>query len=286
MSNTAIDGGSGPGQDGGFWKAWEQSLGPEGLISYRYLGCNSVALDRHHAEGRMRIRHDMRGTGGLLVAPLGIALLDTAGINVDAIATVAPTRIDLDILEAAFDVEEVRIAGQIVREGRSQMFTDARIEDARQPGRVIAYGATSWAVVAPVPPGYRYVSPGPGAPESDRMPPLATVFGGESVPAGGFSLAGLSPRIGARMLHQGPIQVLLEAAAGEVARAEAGSDRIRIEHSGVTIVQRGTVGPFVTSAGVVSSSAGVIAVAASLRDEVRGHDVATAFTRWSRIDNS
>src|SRR5262249_37668889 len=158
--------------------------------------------DGHHAEGHMRIRRDMRGSGGLLVAPLGIALLDTAGINVDAIATVAPTRIDLDVLDDAADVDEVRIIGRIVREGRSQMFTDARIEDAVRPGRVIAYGATSWAVAAPVPPGYRYVPPGPGVPEFDAMPPLTTVFEGEALPGGGFSIPGLSPRIGARMLHQ------------------------------------------------------------------------------------
>jgi hypothetical protein len=43
-----------------------------------YLGCSSVALDHLHAEGHMRLRSDMRGPTGLLVAPLGIALLDTA----------------------------------------------------------------------------------------------------------------------------------------------------------------------------------------------------------------
>lgn len=283
VTDIVLDGGSDQGQVDAFWKAWEQSLGPEGLISYRYLGCNSVAIDRHQAEGRMRLRRDLRGPGGPLVGPLGIALLDTAGINVDAIATAAPTQIDIDVLEDATDVEEVRIVGRIIREGRSQMFTDGRIEDASRPGRTIAYGTTSWAVVAPVPPGYRYVEPGPGIPETDALPPLPKVFDAETRPGGGYAIGGLSERIGARMLHQGPIQILLEAAATEVVRTQAGTDQVRLEHSGVTIVQRGTVGPFVTSAELMTNAGGVIAALASLHDEGRGHQVAKAFTRWRRL---
>ena len=137
------------------WQAWRTGLGEDGLISYRYLGCSSTALTRETAEGRMRLRRDLRTAGGLLAAPLGIALLDTAGINVDAIGRCAPTQIDVTVFEPALDVEAVRLFGEIVREGRSQMFTRARIEDAARPGRVIGFGTTSWAVMAPTPPGFR-----------------------------------------------------------------------------------------------------------------------------------
>ncbi len=51
------------------------------------------------------MRHDLRTVGGLLAAPLGIALLDTAGINVDAIGRCAPTQIDVTIFGAALDVD-------------------------------------------------------------------------------------------------------------------------------------------------------------------------------------
>ena len=231
----------------------------------------------------MCLRRDMRGPGGPLVGPLGIALLDTAGINVDAIATAVPTQIDIDILEDATDVEEVRLIGRVIREGRTQMFTDGRVEDASRPERTIAYGTTSWAIMAPSPPGYRYVHPGPGVPETDDLPPLPEVFEAETKPGGGYAIKGLSTRIGAQTLHQGPIQVLLEAAAAEVVCAQAGTDRVRLEHSGVTIVQRGTIGPFVSSAQLMTDTGGVIAVLASLHDEGRGHQVAAAFTRWRRL---
>ena len=113
------------------WSEWRRALGEGGLVSYRYLGCSSTARSRHTAEGGMRLRRDLRTAGGLLAAPLGIALLDTAGINVDALGRCAPTQIDVTVFEPAHDVDEVRIFGQIVREGRSQMFTQGRFEDRR-----------------------------------------------------------------------------------------------------------------------------------------------------------
>ena len=158
------------------WRAWRTSLGEDGLISYRYLGCSSTALTRDTAEGQMRVRHDLRTAGGLLAAPLGIALLDTAGINVDAIGRCAPTQIDVTVFDAALDVDAVRLFGEIVREGRTQMFTRARIEDAARPGRVIGFGTTSWAVMAPTPPGFVYVDPGPGVPDAPDLPPLVEAF--------------------------------------------------------------------------------------------------------------
>jgi len=91
-----------------FWQEWESNLGPEGQISYRYLGCSSEAVSRHQAVGRMRIRSDLRVPGGPLLAPLGIAMLDTAGINVDAITRVAPTRIDLTVFPGADDADDMR----------------------------------------------------------------------------------------------------------------------------------------------------------------------------------
>src|SRR5262249_42420368 len=108
------------------------------LVSYRYLGTYSESRGRHDAEGWLTIRRDLRGPIGLLAAPLGIALLDTAGINVDPIAVVSPTRIDLDVFEPARDVERVHLFGHVVREGRSQIFTQAKITDAADTDRLVA----------------------------------------------------------------------------------------------------------------------------------------------------
>ncbi len=265
------------------WQAWRTSLGEDGLISYRYLGCSSTALTRDTAEGQMRVRDDLRTVGGLLAAPLGIALLDTAGINVDPIGRCAPTQIDVTVFDAALDVEAVRLFGEIVREGRTQMFTRARIEDAAHPGRVIGFGTTSWAVMAPTPPGFVYVDPASGVPDSPDLPPLVQAFDVAPRAGSGYVLAGLSPRVGADSLHQGPIQVMLEAAALDPAREAAGTDAIYAEHTGTTIVQRGKTGPFVATASVLSNNGHTIACVAELRDDGEdGRVVATGFSLYRR----
>jgi hypothetical protein len=58
------------------------------LISYRHLGTYSESLGRHEAEGWLTLRPDLRGGAGVLAAPLGVALFDTAGIHVDPLAVV------------------------------------------------------------------------------------------------------------------------------------------------------------------------------------------------------
>jgi len=62
-------------------------------------------------------------------------------------------------------VSELRIRGHILRAGRTQMFTEARIEDAADPDRVIAFGTTSFAVTGPPATndgyGHGYASPTP-----------------------------------------------------------------------------------------------------------------------------
>jgi hypothetical protein len=265
------------------WEAWQRSLGEGGLVSYRYVGCSSRALSRHTAVGGMRVRRDLRTAGGLLAAPLGIALLDTAGINVDPIAQCAPTQIDVTVFEPAHDVDEVVIHGAVVREGRTQMFTEGRIEDAARPGRVIGFGTTSWAVAAPTPPGFVYVDPGPGAPDAPGLPPFVSAFGVTRRDGGEYELAGLSPQVGRDGLHQGPIQAMLEAAALEVARDAVGSDAIYAEHTAATIVQRGKAGPFVATATAFANDGGVVACRAELRDD--GADsrlVATGFSLYRR----
>ena len=76
--------------------------------------------------------------------------------------------------------------------------------------------------MAPTPPGFVYVDPGPGVADVPDLPPLIDAFAVVPRPGGGYVLDGLSARVGADSLHQGPIQVMLEAAALDVARDAAG----------------------------------------------------------------
>ena len=177
----------------------------------------------------------------------------------------------------------MRLFGEIVREGRSQMFTRARIEDAARPGRVIGFGSTSWAVQAPTPPGFVYVDPGPGVADAPDLPPLIDAFAVVAQPGGGYVLDGLSARVGADSLHQGPIQVMLEAAALDVAREAAATDAIYAEHTGATLVQRGKTGPFVATAHVLADNGPTVACLAELRDDGEGgRVVATGFSLYRR----
>ena len=248
-----------------FHDVWSRRV--KQLISYRYLGCSSTAIDRDHAEGRMCLRSDMRTPGGLRAAPLAIAVLDTAGINVDGINQLALTQIDVHLLDAGVDVSAVRLCGRVVREARSQIFTEARIEDAEDPGRVVAYGTADWAIMSPTPPGFSYVDPGSGVPDSPSLPPLVEAFGARARRGGGFEIEALSPRVGAKFLHHGPIQVSLEATALEVAAEHAGTEALRMEHLGTRIVRGGRTGPFTTRAEILPTSGDTIACRAEMRDQ-------------------
>lgn len=236
------------------------------LISYRYLGTFSETHGRHDAEGWVTTRSDMRGPLGLKAAPLGVALLDTAGINVDPIAVVSPTRIDLHLFEPALDVAEVHLEGRIIREGRSQMFTESRLTDAADRERVIGFGSTHWAVSGPNP-GFSYVDNRPGTPDSGELPPLYEPFGARLRDDGELEIPELSPELGRNGLHQGPFQVIPEAAAMMAAARAVGDDSFWIEHQGTSIVSRGVGAPLVTSAEVLLANSTAIQVKVELRAE-------------------
>jgi acyl-coenzyme A thioesterase PaaI-like protein len=236
------------------------------LISYRYLGTYSEALGRHHAQGWLTLRPDLRGPVGLLAAPLGIALLDTAGINVDPLAVVAPTRIDVHVFEPAADVERVHVEGQLLREGRSQFFTEGRFTEARSPRRLLGHGATHWAVSGPNP-GYHYVDNRHGTPRSSDLPPLHEAFGARVRDDGNLEIPALTAELGADGLHQGPFQVVSEAAAMRAAETALGHDHFWNEHLGTTIMSRGVGAPLATRAEVLHVDDQSIVVRVELRAE-------------------
>src|SRR5262245_36999800 len=97
------------------------------LMSYRYLASRPTAIDRTHAEGRIALRPDLRTPGGVLAAPLAIAMLDVAGINIDPVNILALTQVDMEVVDPAADVDEVYLRGHVTCETRSQIFTEVRL---------------------------------------------------------------------------------------------------------------------------------------------------------------
>src|SRR5450631_2245899 len=122
-----------------FWEEFEAVMGgPDGLMTYRYLGTHAQAVDRHHSTGSMPMRSDLRTAYGLRAAPLLILVADTVGVLDDAIAVPAPTQFDLEVLDDGAGVERVDCVGEIFHEGRTQLFSRARLLDAADHGRVLA----------------------------------------------------------------------------------------------------------------------------------------------------
>ncbi len=256
-----------------FWDEFAAVMGgPDGLMTYRYLGTHAHAIDRHHATGTMRLRSDLRGPAGLLAAPLVILIADTVGILDDAIAVPAPVHFDLSILDDADGVHEVLCIGEMFHEGRTQLFSRARIVDADNPDRVVAVGRDSGVVMAKAPEGYQYVDPGPGVTDSPSLPPLWQAFGANRLGDGRFEIPALTGRIGSTSgsLHHGPTQVVLEAAATDAALRAADTDQLQLRHWYVAFVARGLTGPFRASTDVAADTGSMIAVEATLHDV--GHD--------------
>ncbi len=168
----------------------------------------------------------------------------------------------------------------MLREARTQVFTEATIEDHADADRVIAFATADWAVIAPTPEGFVYTDPGPGVPDTPDLPPLTEAYDAHPDAEGGWVIAGLSPRVGTHTLHHGPILVTLEAAALEAAAELAGVDELRIEHFAARLVKAGRVGPFVAHAVVTTMRDDTIGCRAELRDEgADGQVVAVALLR-------
>jgi len=269
-----------------FWEQFTEVMGgPDGLMTYRYLGTHAHAVDRHHATGTMRLRSDLRGRVGVQAAPLLILVADTIGILDDAIAVPAPVHFDLALIDDCEGVEEVYCIGEMYHEGRSQLFSSARIVDAADHSRVIALARDSGVVMAKAPEGYQYVDPGPGVEDSPALPPLWQAFGGQRREDGVIVITELTSRIGSTSasLHHGATQILLEAAATEAAQVAAGSDDLAMRHWYVAFVARGRMGPFVPSTQVVAVRHDTVSVEATLRDEGDDRVIASATAVFARL---
>ncbi len=212
-------------------------------------------------------------------------MADTIGILDDAIAVPAPVHFDLALLDDGEGVAEVLCIGEMIHEGRSQLFSRARLVDAANHDRVLAIARDSGVVMAKAPQGYRYVDPGPGVPDSPSLPPLWQAFGVRRRDDGGMEIPELTSRIGSTSgsLHHGPTQILLEAAASEAAMGAAGTERLRLRQWYVTFVARGLMGPFVASTEVLHDRGTTVAIDASLRDEGHGRVIASATAVFERV---
>ena len=255
-----------------YWRRFRDMVrGDSGLLTYRYLGRKTAMLHGQPYD-TMRIRRDMRApSGAIMAAPLAIASAEAGGFS-DADTVPAPVTAALHILDDGRGVDEIAMRRIPIHTGRNMGFSQAEIVDAADPSRVLAISYGIGIRLADTPPGFAPLELPPDIADSPALPPLAQVFGVGKRQDGQWELPAMTPEnmSTSGSLHLGPIHVVFEAAATELAARQAGTDAIRVEDWTVMFVARGTDGPFVVDGAASSGNYGRIACRLSLRDQGRG----------------
>jgi len=265
----------------GYWERLREMMGPSGLLTYWYLG---RAFNQLEDPDTMRLRRDMRNVaGGIMAAPLAIAAPETGGWR-DREVVPAPVAYGLHILDAAHDVETVRVTRTTVRRGRKMGFSRSEIVDADNHQRTIAITTGIGITLGDAPPGFVPVDLPPDLPDTDDLPPLPVVFGA-TCEADGWRLPRLNPRHASTSasLHIGPIHVVFEAAAMEAAAKAAGTEELQVEGWDVHFVAPGTVGPFLVLVDALAGHDQRVACRLTLVDEGRGDNVVAAGAATFRV---
>jgi hypothetical protein len=257
-----------------YWDRLREMMGPDGLITYWYLG---RAFNQTVDPDTVRLRRDMRNsTGGIMAAPLAIAAPETGGWR-DRDAIPAPVTYGLHILDNARDVAEIRVSRSTVRRGTKMGFSRSLITDAADSSRIIAVTTGVGVTLGDAPASFRPVDVPPQMPDTADLPPLRVVFGARRA-ADGWRLPALTSRHASTSasLHLGPIHVVFEAAAMELAAELAQTDAVEIRGWDVHFVSPGRTGPFhVRTDGWAGPDRRVV-VRFTLVDEGRGGVVISA----------
>jgi hypothetical protein len=228
-----------------YWKQFESKW--TNLLTYRYLGRTHPVLDKGALRQTMPLRRDMRNVvGGIMAAPLCISSPEGGGMADDEYVP-NPLSQSIAILDNALGVRQVDGVQETIRLGRTTGFSRSRIVDSDHPERVIATSEGICVSLGRTPPGFEPVdNPMIEIEDSPDLPPLHRVFGASRRPDGHWTLPTLTGEFASpdAALHLGPIQIVLETAANELATVRAGTDRLQIETWHVMYLARGKVGPF------------------------------------------
>jgi hypothetical protein len=270
-----------------YWRQFESKW--TSLLTYRYLGRTHPVLDRGAStvSQTMPLRSDMRNTiGGIMAAPLVISSPEGGGLA-DDFCVPNPVTQSLHILDDARGVTQVDGIQEAVRVGRTMGFSRSRIVDSNNPARVIAISEGTCVSLGDAPPGFEAVeNPMLDIVDSPSLPPLHQVFGARRRDDGSWVLPELTAETASpdAALHLGPIQIVMETAAMQLAEQCAGTDALQIQSWHVMYTARGKVGPFRASGEAFASDQRTVGCFVSLHDE--GNDdrvVASASGAFHRV---
>src|ERR1700722_17285698 len=137
-----------------YWERLRHLMGPEGLITYWYLG---RGFNQEVDPDTMSLRSDMRNSdGGLMAAPLAIAAPETGGWR-DREVVPVPMTYALHLVDPAPDVRAVRVTRETVRRGRKIGFSRSVVTDADDLHRIIALTSGTGVSLGAAPSGFRPV---------------------------------------------------------------------------------------------------------------------------------
>jgi hypothetical protein len=265
-----------------YWDRLREMMGPDGLITYWYLG---RAFNQTVDPDTVPLRRDMRNsTGGVMAAPLAIAAPETGGWR-DREAIPAPVTYGLHILDNARDVAEIRVSRNTVRRGSKMGFSRSLITDAADSSRVIAITTGVGVTLGDAPQSFRPVDVPPQMPDTADLPPLHVVFGARRS-SDGWRLPALTSRHASTSasLHLGPIHVVFEAAATELAAELAQTDSVEVRDWDVHFVSPGHTGPFHVRTDGWAGPDGRVVVRFTLVDEGRdGVVIATGAAAFAYV---
>jgi hypothetical protein len=266
------------------WKHFEKSW--TALKSYTYLGKGTPYLDIGVEKETMPLRHDMRNsTGGIMAAPLCILCPEPYWRDDECVP--APVTMTYDILDPGHDVKQLDVIREVISLGRQMGFSRARVVDANDHNRVIALTCGSGVSLGDVPPGFEAVAnPVNDVADSPDLPPLRDVFGVLKAPGGELLIEKVTPELASphSALHQGPINIALEAAAMDELERVTGSQDFQITHYTVLMVKPGYIGPFVATATAFTTHGPQIGVESTLTDQGNNNRIiATASATFRRV---
>jgi hypothetical protein len=241
------------------------------LMSYAYLGSCPEAIDSTSAANTLDLRSDLRTpVGAVLAAPLAIAMLDAATVNVESMRVHAVTQVDIDIVDCAIDARRAYLEGKVTTEMRSQLFTEARIWDADHPDRHIGFGTANWSILNHSPHRFCFPQPAPCDNRGGALPPLWHAYSGRRRGETAMEIPRLPQELGVEWLHHAPMLVITEAVALDCASDTLGTDELVVEHLAMTVVAPGRVGPFIATPVYTAVEGDSVGCRVELRDAGRG----------------
>jgi hypothetical protein len=269
-------------------REFEQSY--RALLSYRYFGKGNTHIDKGVERELMPLRRDMRNsTGGIMASPLCIAAIEPWWLDYQGIAAmVAPVTMTYSVIDPAHDVRQIEVLREVVSVGRTMGFSRALVVDAADHDRVIAISTGSGFDLGVVPDGFTPIdNPVHHFDDDADLPPLHEAFGGRKDHDGTYVIDELTPALGApnKALHQGPINILAEAAAMDALERTQGTADFQVNHWTVQFIKPGDVGPFRATALVHAARDGArCGIDVTLVDEGRsGRTFATVSALFSRV---